>query len=85
MISIDGSPFEQITSPYYPTLSGNTHTVIVRAYDTSGNYSEKIMYYPPVVNISAPTILSNTGIIDTTIEITSASGDIITNIIFSGV
>jgi hypothetical protein len=56
---------------------------MLRAYDTVGNYSQVIAYYPPVVNIIAPTILSNTGITDTTIQITSASGDIITNVIFS--
>jgi hypothetical protein len=33
-ISVDGSPFISTSSPYYPTLTGSTHIIIVRAYDT---------------------------------------------------
>jgi hypothetical protein len=85
MISLDDGPFMDVSNPYYPSLTWVTHKIMLRAYDTVGNYSQVIAYYPPVVNIIAPTILSNTGITDTTIQITSASGDIITNVIFSWV
>ena len=56
----------------------------MRAYDTIGNYSETVIYYPPVVNILAPTTLKNSPITDTTIQVVSSSGDIITAITFSG-
>ena len=58
--------------------------VIVRAYDTVGNMSETIIYYPPVVNIVAPTILSNTPITNSTIQVTGATGDLIQSVSFSG-
>ena len=72
------------SSPYYPTLTGSSHIVRVRAYDTVGNFSETVIYYPPVVNIIAPTVLKNSPITNTTIQVVSSTGDTITAVTFSG-
>ncbi len=69
-ISFDGGAFTTQTSPHSASLSpALSHTVVVRAYDTAGNFTESSASFPPVVNITAPTLLSNTGIADTTISI----------------
>jgi hypothetical protein len=83
-ISADGSAYTIQSSPYYPTLTGSSHIIRVRAYDTIGNFSETVIYYPPVVNIIAPTTLKNSPITNTSIQVVSSSGDIITAITFSG-
>lgn len=66
-VSIDGGPFVTQSSPYQlPTLSEGDHTIIVRAYDTSGNYTDSTTInrtiditppntFTPELSVSSPT------------------------------
>ncbi len=47
------------------------HTVKVRCYDWVGNYSENIIKFPPIVNFTTPTQISNVSIENATVTITS--------------
>ena len=70
-VQVDGGGYTVQSSPYTPALAVlATHTVNVRAYDLAGNYYEHTLSYPPVVNISAPTILSTGTITDGTLTVT---------------
>jgi len=48
-VSIDDGAFQQQVSPYTPSITNSApaHKVVVRAYDTSGNYQEETLIYPP--------------------------------------
>lgn len=74
------------TSPASLTLDPDelVHTVIVRVYDTAGNVTEKTVKFPPLVNFTTPTLISNTPITDSTVTITSPNGNPLTNIILNG-
>lgn len=84
-VSIDGSPFTTQTSGYTPSLTPtSSHTVTIRAYDNAGNYREQSMTYPPVVNITAPTLVSNSPITNTTFVVDGPSGMQIATISIAG-
>ena len=57
-----------------------THEVKVRAYDKVGNFTETILRFPPLIDITAPTILSTSTISDTTFTVTSPAGNPLSNI-----
>ena len=58
----------------------SVHTVIVRAYDAAGNLSTTTLIFPPLIDITAPTTISNSAINDTTFIVTSPAGNPLTNI-----
>ncbi len=58
-----------------------SHGVEITAYDNTGNSTSRRITFPPVIEINAPTIISNEAINDTTVKITaSTSSHKITNI-----
>ncbi|MGB3023339.1 MAG: BspA family leucine-rich repeat surface protein [Candidatus Saccharimonadales bacterium] len=73
------------TSPVTLTLDPDeaVHTVTIRVYDTAGNYADRVIKFPPIVNFTAPTTLSNTTITNATITVTSPGGNDLTGITFS--
>jgi len=73
------------TSPLVLNLDPDEslHTIVVRCYDTAGNYSDNIMKFPPIVNFTTPTQLSNTSIEDATVTITSPDDNDIDSITIS--
>jgi hypothetical protein len=84
-LSLDGGAFATLTSPQSPSLiPGASHQVVVRAYDNAGNMSERLMQYPPLEVIYAPTTVHNTAITDTTIDILGPAGMNITAINITG-
>jgi uncharacterized protein YjiK len=70
-LNVNGGGFATQTSPYAMTgaSTSSLNTVILRAYDTAGNVREQTAKFYPIITISAPTVLSNTTITDTTINI----------------
>jgi surface protein len=70
------------TSPVTLTLDPDeaVHTVTIRVYDTAGNYTDRVIKFPPIVTFTAPTTLSNTTITDATVTITSPGGNDLTGI-----
>ncbi len=82
-VQVDGGPITTQTSPYQPSLTpAASHTVVITAYDVAGNQIQTTVSYPPVVNITSPTVISNAPITDTTIEVTGPNP--ITSISASG-
>lgn len=61
---------------YTPSgLAGTSHTVKIQAIDYADNASEeRIIRFPPNVEIIAPTVESRNQILDTTIRITGPAG-----------
>ncbi len=61
------------TSPMVLNLDPDEilHTVKVKCYDIVWNYSENIIKFPPIVTFNTPTQISNTGIENATVTITS--------------
>ena len=56
------------------------HTVTVRCYDTAGNVSQNIVRFPPLVNFTTPTQISNISIEDATVTLTSPQDNDLDNI-----
>jgi len=56
------------------------HTITVTVYDTAGNSSATTISFPPIITISAPTTISNATITDSTVTITTPSGNDIINV-----
>jgi surface protein len=48
------------------------HMVEIKAYDTTGNTTSRRIIFPPIIEINAPTIISNEPINDTTVKITTS-------------
>ena len=73
-------------SPFIPALDPdeNVHEIIVTSYDTAGNSTSNTVRFPPIITFSAPTTLSNTGITDTVITITSPDDNDLDNIVITG-
>lgn len=70
------------TSPATLTLDPDevVHTITIRVYDTAGNYTEHVIKFPPIVNFTAPTTLSNVAINTSTVTVTSPMGNALTGI-----
>ncbi len=79
-----------VTSPLQLQLDPNElaavgyYTVTFRVYDTAGNMTENVFRFPPIINITAPTVISNTTINNATVKISSPLGNPIKNIALSG-
>lgn len=64
-VNINGEDKGIQTSPYNPVFTPlSINTIIITAYDIAGNSSSRTVKYPPVVNITASTIYSNSVIND---------------------
>jgi|GEM_PF-5823206 len=69
-ISEDAGAFITRTSPYTAALTPATgHSITLKAIDLAGNEDTANIQYPPNITITAPTILSNGTISDTTIAV----------------
>ncbi len=62
-------PNELTTGPDF------AHTIVVKAYDTAGNVSTTTVKFPPIVNFTTPTTVSNATINNATVTITSPAGN----------
>ncbi len=73
------------TSPVTLVLDPDeaVHTVTIRVYDTAGNFTDRVIKFPPIVNFTAPTTLSNTTITNASVTITSPGGNDLTGITFN--
>jgi len=74
------------TSPVVLALDPDewvVHTITVIVYDAAGNSSTTTISFPPIITINAPTTISNSSITDSTVTITTPSGNDITNIALS--
>ena len=56
------------------------HTATLRVYDTAGNSTDSVLLFPPTVVFTTPTLISNVAINDSTVTVTSPTGNDITNI-----
>ena len=83
MITGSASPLSLILDLDEVTLT-NVHTITIRAFDTAGNMSEDIIKFPPIVNFTAPTVVSNATINNATVAISSPAGNNIDNITIGG-
>ena len=61
----------------------NFHTVLVRCYDTAGNYSENIVKFPPIISFIAPISISSGTITNAQFSVYSPLNNPITNIALS--
>ncbi len=70
------------TSPVSLILDSDEmpHIIKITVYDTAGNSSYSIVKFPPIINFTAPTTLSNTTINDSTVTITTPSWNDLENI-----
>lgn len=85
-----GSTKTVITNPSSPIVlqldpDEVQHEVTLRAYDTAGNVSSTTIIFPPIVTITAPTVLSNGNINDSTVTIASPMGNDLDQIQVSGI
>jgi len=73
---------DPVTSPVVLNLDPDEtlHTVTVTVYDAAWNSSSNTISFPPSVTFNAPTTLSGTTIIDSTVTISNPSGNDISNI-----
>lgn len=74
-VNINGEDKGIQTSPYNPVFTPlSINTIIITAYDIAGNSSSRTVKYPPVVNITASTIYSNSVINDSNFVISEPIG-----------
>lgn len=60
-------------------------SIEIKAYDNTDNYTSRRIYFPPTIEITAPTIISRNPINNTTVKITTSTpGNIITDIDLRG-
>ncbi len=73
------------TSPVILNLDPDesVHTIIVTVYDTAWNSSSSTVIFPPNITFSAPTTISGSTIMNSTVTVNNPSGNDVSNIILS--